>query len=110
MNNSEAIELVARLRAAYPWVEVGERTTAIYVEFIERLKDAPTALNTIDVIIERERYFPAIAQIRDLYMSKLRTREPERALAEADLTDEERRANIARVEDMRAIVERSVSS
>jgi len=107
VNNSDAIEIVARLCAAYPWMTISAETVDVYVHHLVRLSDADAARTAIDVIIERDHRFPSVSAIRDTY-AVARRWTSRRALPEPALTDAERVANVERIRGIASRVNRSI--
>ena len=63
MKQSEALKLVAVLKAAYPRQETDEATAEVYVGFLTDL-DAEVADKVVREMIATSRFFPTIAEIR----------------------------------------------
>ena len=101
MKEAEAQILAAKLAAAFPrdWAFVGEATNAVYVERIARLPRYEAASEAIDALIDGEARLPTIAQIRDDYR-RFHDRYSPPALEEAQITDEERETNLARLREL----------
>ena len=103
MTEAEAGAIVRHLVLAYPWVEIGTETADVYVRYVMGLPDPEAAHDAVVVLVENERYFPSVAQIRTEYKAALKRRKLDvPALPDAEVTEAERAANIARVRDMSA--------
>lgn len=63
MKESEAVNLLAKLRAAFPRTEVGERTIEVYVAALVDIP-ADLAAAAVDALVRSARYFPTIAEVR----------------------------------------------
>ena len=65
MNKPDVKRLVAVLKAAYPRQELPPETVAIYAEMLADL-DAETATAAVKRAIQTSRFFPTIAEIRNV--------------------------------------------
>ena len=61
---SEAMRLVATLKATYPRQEIREETVEVYVRFLSDL-DHAAAEQAVGRIVATSRFFPTIAEIRE---------------------------------------------
>ena len=64
MTRTEALKLVTMLQLAYPRQVLDERNVKVYAQFIEDL-DYKVAERAIQSHIRNEKWFPAIAEIRE---------------------------------------------
>lgn len=64
MTKKEALQLMTILQMAYPRQNLGEKTVEVYAGFIQDL-DYKTAERAIQNHIRNEKWFPAIAEIRE---------------------------------------------
>ena len=64
MTKKEALGLITLLQMAYPRQNLGEKTVEVYAQFIQDL-DYEVAQRVIQNHIRNEKWFPAIAEIRE---------------------------------------------
>lgn len=64
MTETQALKLITMLQMAYPRQNLGEKTVEVYAGFIQDL-DYKTAEKAIVQHIRNEKWFPAIAEIRE---------------------------------------------
>lgn len=94
MTPADAVTLVAKLFAAYPFHRDNDKlTTGIYAMHVGELHDPALANDAIDALIRGTKFLPSVFEIREAYAverERMVRASQARALNEAPLMDEER--------------------
>lgn len=100
MTTSEAEAITAKLFAAWPSPLYGDMTVRVYVDEIEKF-DYHRALDALDRLIMTAYQRPSVAELRDMYLSPaLRDKHAQKALPMPRVTQEERDANLNRIQEL----------
>lgn len=67
MTKDQAQALVGLLIAGFPRTAIEPETVEVYIAAVSELRDAERAKTTVEQLIRASRWFPSVAEIRDLY-------------------------------------------
>lgn len=101
MNQSECIDEVSRLIAAFPSTKATDSTASVYVEALVGLQYPKALHEAVDALIAGERWLPTVSLVRETYRAVVERHRP-RALPEAPISEEQRVENVARFKAMTA--------
>jgi len=109
---AEALLLV--LRAAWVRPEWDEATKALYISELTRLDDDDAAEAAVRVLVQTSRFRPTIAEILTEYKTFARRNSEERTEARGlplpEMTEDDRKRNLARITELRQRLEKGVEA
>lgn len=85
MNPADALEILSRLKAAFPNMTLDEEQSEVLLESVALLTDPTILAEAVDYLIQKDERFPTIARIRLAYRSVADAHAAARAYAERSL-------------------------
>lgn len=107
MKHSDAVDAVARLRAAFPAARFDEANVLAYAEELAALASPAALADAVRALIRTEDRLPSIAKIREEYRRYVDRYAPP-ALGEPDLTPAEVALNAKRARELAARIGRTI--
>lgn len=107
MKESDCAVLVAKLFAAFPAMKANRETIAVYVDALAGLPSSAALNDAVNELIRTERFTPSVAAVREEYQRYVDRHSP-RGLPEPELTEDQRRENLAKLREIAAGIGREV--
>lgn len=88
MSNADARRLVSMLAAAFPNPKVPRVTLELFAHELARWKDDQATKDAVEAVIRSARWWPSLAEIRELYEARAHTYAERRAADERERAQE----------------------